>query len=337
MIEEELRAAFARHEAETPAAGPLRDKINIAFVRRKRRRAAARAAGVATAVLVAAGVVPIALAERRPATVAPQSLLASRAPARPVSTGALNILLLGTDPGSGGSGDRADSVLVLHVPADRRHAYLISLPGDARVPIPGHGTDDLDTSLAYGGAALSRRVVAQVTGLAIATTVVVDTTALARITDAVGGVELCLDQSFTSTRNGKHYRAGCQQLKGSDVVPVLRARRQLTKGGSDADRDGQRFLAALARKLASSRVLTDPKALHSMLTLIGRNGLTVAGSVDDLIGVARTMRSAAVVGISEPSPAAGIYPNVGRSLFAATRADDLDEWVAAHPSYVLKS
>jgi LCP family protein required for cell wall assembly len=329
MIEEELRAAFARHEAETPAAGPVRDKINRAFVRRKRRRAAARAAGVAAAVLVAAGVVPIALAQRRPAPVAPQSLLSSAVPARTASTGPLNILLLGTDTGSGGDGDRAGTVLVAHVPADRSRVYLIGLPGDARVPIPGHGTGELDSSLAYGGAALSRRVVSQVTGLAIATTVVVDTTALARITDAVGGVELCLDQGFTSSRNGKHYRAGCQQLKGSDVLPVLRAR---PTGASD----GQRFLAALARKLASARVLTDPNALHSMLTLLGRNGLTVDGSVDDLTGVARTMRSATVVGIGEPSAAAGIYPKVGRSLFGATRADDLDAWVEAHPSYVLK-
>ena len=326
MIEEELRAAFARHEAETPAAGPVRDKINRAFVRRKRRRAAARAAGVATAVLVAAGVVPIALAQRGPATVAPQSLLGSPAPARTPATGALNILLLGTDTGSGGVGNRASAVLVAHIPADRSHTYLISLPGDARVSIPGHGTDALDTSLAYGGPALSRRVVSQVTGLAITTTVVVDSTVLARITDAVGGVELCLDQGFTSTRNGKHYRAGCQQVKGSDVLPVLRAR----------PHDGQRFLAALARRLASARVLTDPKALQSMLALVGKRGLAVDGSVDDLTGVARTMRSAVVVGIREPGDAAGIYPRVGRSLFTATRTDDLDEWVEANPSYVLK-
>jgi hypothetical protein len=43
-----------------------------------------------------------------------------------------------------------------------------------------------------------------------------------------------------------------------------------------------------------------------------------------------------VVGICEPGAAAGIYPKVGRSLFAATRTDGLDEWVEANPSYVLK-
>jgi LCP family protein required for cell wall assembly len=226
--------------------------------------------------------------------------------------------------------------MVVHVPADRSRTYLISLPGDARVPIPGHGTEELDTSLASGGAALSRRVVSQVTGLVITATVVVDATALARITDAVGGVEFCLGQGFTSALNGKHYRSGCQQLKGSDVVPVLRARRQFTDGAYGRDRNGQRYLAALAGKLASARVLTDPKALHSMLSLIGKNGLTVDGSVPDLVAVAGTMRTATVVGIGEPGATDGIYPQVGRSLFAATRTDDLGEWVEANPSYVVQ-
>jgi hypothetical protein len=117
---------------------------------------------------------------------------------------------------------------------------------------------------------------------------------------------------------------------------VLRAERQLTRSAYDRDRYGQLYLAALARKLASARVLTDPKALNSLLALVGRNGLTVDGSVTDLVGVARTMRSAAVVGIGEPSAAAGIYPRVGRSLFAAARTDHLGEWVEANPSYVIK-
>jgi hypothetical protein len=158
----------------------------------------------------------------------------------------------------------------------------------------------------------------------------------ARITDAVGGVEFCLDQGFTSAHNGKRYRSGCQQLKGSDVVPVLRARRESAGGAHERDRNGQRYLAALAGKLASARVLTDPKALNSMLNLVGKNGLTVDGSVPDLVAVAGRMRTATVVGISGPSAADGIDPKVGRGLFAATRADDLGEWVEANPAYVVK-
>jgi hypothetical protein len=49
-VEEELRAAFARHEAATPAADQLRDKIKTAVVRRKRRRVIASAAVAVLAV-----------------------------------------------------------------------------------------------------------------------------------------------------------------------------------------------------------------------------------------------------------------------------------------------
>jgi LytR_cpsA_psr family len=290
MIEEELRATFARHEPETPAAGPIRDKINRAFVRRKRRRAAARAAGVATAVLVAAAVVPVALAERRPAAPVATSLSGTPAPVRP---GALNILVLG-----------ADTVLVAHVPADRRQLYLIGL----------------SSSLAHGGPAVSRRTVSQTTGLAIDATAVVDASALARITDAVGGVEVCLAKAFTSGGNGRRYRAGCQDLKGSDAVRMR---------GAD-ERDRQRYFAALAAKLASARAMTDPREMQAMLALAGRSGVTVDGSTAELLAAARALHSAVVVGISAPDPA------LGGGLAAATRADNLAEWVAANPSSVLE-
>lgn len=56
MIEDELRATFARHEMLTPAAGPVRAAIQRTAVRRRRRRLAARAAGVALAVLAVASV-----------------------------------------------------------------------------------------------------------------------------------------------------------------------------------------------------------------------------------------------------------------------------------------
>jgi len=331
MIEEELRAAFARHEAETPTAGSVHDKINRAFVRRKRRRTAARAAGVATAVLIAAAAVPVALAEHRPPAPATQNLLGSPAPAQ---TGGVNFLLLGTDTGPGEDGGRAETMTVVHVPVDRSRIYLISLPPDARVPIPGHGTDQMRSSLAFGGTALSRRVVTKETGLAIDATVLVDTTTLTAITDAVGGVEVCLDRAFTSTRTGKHYRAGCQTLRGPDVAPVLRASHKLDS--DDGDRTGQRYLGALVGKLASSRFRTDPAALNSLLKLLNKTGLKIDGPTAELLTVAATMRSAAVVGISEPSVSGGVYPKVGRDLFAATRGDDLASWVAANPSYVLR-
>jgi LCP family protein required for cell wall assembly len=333
MIEEELRATFARHEPETPAAGPIRDRINLAFVRRKRRRAATRAAGVAVAVLVAAGVTPWALADRHPPVVNATPLMAEL-PA-PAPAGSRDILLLGTDRRLAGDAGRADTVLIVHVSADRRTAYLVSLPRDARVAIPGHGTDRLATTLLYGGPALTRRVVTGLTGVTFDATVTVDTAVLAKLTEAVGGVRVCLDRSFTSTHNGKHYQAGCQQLTGADVVPVLRARRQLANGASDRDRNAQRYLVALADRLASAPGLADPVEVSGLVRELSGRDLTVDGSATDLLRVAETMRSTTVIGISDPTATAEPFPEDGAGLFAAVRDDRLAGWAQSHPSYVL--
>jgi hypothetical protein len=198
----------------------------------------------------------------------------------------------------------AGAVLVAHVPADRHHLYLIGL----------------SSSLSRGGPARSRRAVSQTTGLAIDATAVVDPAVLARITDAVGGVEVCLAKGFTSAGTGRRYRPGCQLLTGSDAIRMHAA----------DERDRQRYLAALAARLASARALTDPKQLQSMLVLAARGGLVVDGSTDELLAVARALHSAAVVAISAPDPASG------GGLSAATRADELAEWVAENPSAVLE-
>ena len=56
MIEEELRATFARHEELAPAVGPLRAAIDRIAARRRRRRLAVRTPGAALAVLAVVAV-----------------------------------------------------------------------------------------------------------------------------------------------------------------------------------------------------------------------------------------------------------------------------------------
>ncbi|GAB3949031.1 hypothetical protein GCM10027614_47140 [Micromonospora vulcania] len=41
-------------------------------------------------------------------------------------------------------------MLLLHIPADHSRPYLISFPRDLSVPIPGHGTDKLNATFAFG-------------------------------------------------------------------------------------------------------------------------------------------------------------------------------------------
>jgi anionic cell wall polymer biosynthesis LytR-Cps2A-Psr (LCP) family protein len=90
-------------------------------------------------------------------------------PAKTVSK-AENFILVGSDSrapsqttGTGGDpnsvspiGQRADTIMVVHLPADRKSAYLISIPRDSWVPIPGYGQDKINAALAFGGPRLLR-------------------------------------------------------------------------------------------------------------------------------------------------------------------------------------
>jgi LCP family protein required for cell wall assembly len=340
-IEEELRAAFARHEVLTPAAGPVRTKIDIAWVRAKRRRLMRRVTGAAAAVLMAGAAGPVAVAHwphATPPVAASADLFVDGTPDR-----SLDVLLLGSDNRlrwKDPKNSRADTVMIIHVPADRSRAYLISLPRDGEVTLPGGARAKLTETL-LSGPAVTEQVVSELTGVEFDATVTTDFRALRGLVAAVGGVEMCLPQGFVSTHNGKRYPQGCQRLGAADIGPVLQERRDLANGSYDRDRNAQRFLRALAAKLAADGTLTSPIRVNALLQAT-RDGMEIDGDPATLLRGAAAVATAGVVGVGEPGarPAGRgrelIYPEVGPALYAAIRDDTLSSWVAANPDYVLK-
>jgi LCP family protein required for cell wall assembly len=333
-VEEELRAAFERHEVEVPPVTALRDRIEVAGVRARRRRTRRRVAGAAL-VAVAAALVPAVMFQ-------PWQRLAAPGPVAglvdcPVLSGPVDVLLIGSDNRAGWTPDnrRADTVMLLHVPADRGAAYMISLPRDGSVRVPGRGPEKLNTTLMYGGPQLTTEVVEELTGVEVDATVTVDFRALRRVTAAVGGVTMCLREDALPSG----FRAGCQQIDESKVVTLLRDRRAMPKGAFDRDRNNQRFLRALAGKVIGER--PDADRLRSLLDAAGDGVqvdgdrlalLRVAASLDrpELIGIAQTSR----VSVRLPTQQEVIFPRQGRDLFRAVRDDRLAEWAAANPEGV---
>jgi LCP family protein required for cell wall assembly len=338
-LEEEVRAAFARHEDQTPAAGPVRAKIEIAAVRAKRRRTFRRLAGVAAAVLLAGAAVPTVLQQWQPEAYTTPLGDLSGAPAGP-----LDVLLLGSDSRLSAADPkdrRADTVMLVHVPADRSRTYVVSLPRDGAVKLPDGRSAKLSSILPDGGPKLAEQVVSDLTGVDFDATVTVDLQALRAVTEAVGGVEMCLAEEIVSLHNGKRYPRGCQQIGADDITPVLRARYGLAHGAYDRDRNAQRFLRALAEKLSAQGTLTDPVRLGKLLAA-ARTGIEIDGDGTGLLRVAGSLASAEVVGLGSPTfNTAGDgrelpFPEVGPSLYAALRDDALADWATANPTYVLK-
>ncbi|MCZ7426413.1 LCP family protein [Micromonospora sp. WMMA1949] len=345
MIEDELRAAFACLEESTPPVGPVRAAVDRAVVMRRRRRRRVRLAGTALAVAAVALVGFTAMAPRPPApTAAP--LLATP---EPEPGGALNVLLLGVDQDAGSR--RADSILLVHVPADRSRLYLVSLPRDLLVPIPARGGSEklnatfsrapgAGTDLA-AGYRTTRQAVARLTGVRVDAGAVLTYPGARELTDAVGGVPVCLPESVRSVHTERRFPAGCQRLDGAAAVDLLRQRYGLRDGGLDRDRNAARYAAGLLHQLREQGTATDPAQLGRLLLRVGSAVTVDTGdlSLPALVGATSRAGGAEPVALSLPVRIAeekghGFEPDPALSpgFLDALRADRLAEWAAVHPA-----
>ncbi|MBQ1036198.1 LCP family protein [Micromonospora sp. C81] len=350
MIEDDLRAAFARHEPLTPPTGPLRVAIDRLATRRRQLRRRWQAGGTALAVLGVLGIgVPLFTPERAGP---PQAADLIGATDRPVATGAVNVLLVGID-NRGSVPPLADSVLLLHIPADRSRPYLVSLPRDLKVPIPGHGTDKLNAAFPFGaghsppdltkGYELTRQTVANLTGVRIDTGVVLTYSSLRTLTNEVGGVPVCLPERVQSVHTRRVFPAACQRLDGAAAVDLLRQRYGLPDGSQGRDRNARIFAAGLVRSASDQGVLTNPVRLAKLLGAVGPDLAVSPGQATmlDLMRLVPTLRSVDPVGLSLPvgdptGPSRFVQadPKLAPEFLTALREDRLGDWVARHPEQV---
>ncbi|WP_229740043.1 LCP family protein [Nocardia rhizosphaerihabitans] len=170
--------------------------------------------------------------------------------------------------------ERTDTIMLVHIPSSGP-TTMVSLPRDSYVSIPGHGKDKLNASFALGGAPLLVQTVEIATGLRIDHYAQIGFGGFAGVVDALGGIEMCLDEPIVDPLAGLDLPAGCQELSGPEALGFVRTR---ATPRADVDRmNHQRlFMSALLKKATSMGTLANPFALWPMAT-------GVAGSlkVDD--------------------------------------------------------
>ncbi len=136
----------------------------------------------------------------------------------------LNVLLLGYQADEGTS----DTVLLAHLDIDRRTATLVSIPRDSWVAIPGHGHDKINAAIGLGGPSSTARVVSQLIGQPIDGTIAVQPDAAKAIVDAMGGINVDVDETMNYDDNAGglhiHLHKGEQYLTGGQVLEYIRFR-----------------------------------------------------------------------------------------------------------------
>ncbi len=236
--------------------------------------------------------------------------------------GPINILLLGLDGRKDKTDDtRSDTIIVLHIPSSHDQAYLISVPRDTWVSVPGywemkiteafyHGNQDGGWT---GGAQLVAQSLHQLTGLRFNAAAIVNFGGFEKIIDELGGVEYCVDTPATSEHlvlvNGKptsigearrngyayepiRYETGCQHLKGWQALDYVRQRKNLESGEGDygRQRNQQQLLQAIAAQATSRDVMTNVALMDRLLRAAG-DAMVIDTNGVELFDFAFTLRN----------------------------------------------
>lgn len=219
---------------------------------------------------------------------------------------ALNILMLGTDKGSRNQtieeeladGEwsrgafRSDTMMILHIPASREEAYLVSLPRDSYVEIPGESKQKINAAFSFGGPDLAVQTVENLTGVYIDHIAMVDWAGFKDITSIIGGVEVTIPETFSDPTNGNTWEKGTHTLEGQEALDYVRTRYGLPNGDIDRIQRQQNFLRATMQKTLEQGRLTNPLKLRDLLNAVADNMTVDSGfSAGEMRGLAREMSS----------------------------------------------
>jgi LCP family protein required for cell wall assembly len=263
---------------------------------------------------------------------------------------ALNLLVLGSDSRDpAATGSRTDTIMLVHLPADRQRAQLISIPRDTWTTLPtdagnpaGGTNAKINAAYAWGGTPLMVRSVERFTGVRIDHVVMVDFAGFKDIVDAVGGVTIEVPETFTSIHPPfRTFHAGVQRMDGATALDFARQRKQFRDGDFSRMKNQQQLIGALVDRATERGLLTNPGRLDDFLkATAGAVTVDTTLSLFDLGWELREIGRADIDRLTSPSAGMATMGNesvvmpderAARELFAAVRTDTVDEWLAANP------
>ena len=115
------------------------------------------------------------------------------------------------------------------------------------------------------------KVVQQFTGLKINHYAEINLIGFYLLSNAIGGVPVCLNAAIKDRQSGADFPAGEQTVQGSAALSFVRQRHGLPGGDLDRVRRQQAFLAGAANKILSVGTLSNPAKLSSLVTAANRS------------------------------------------------------------------
>ena len=198
---------------------------------------------------------------------------------------ALNILLLGVDNGGAKlsvaedleDGEwtpgmhNSDTMILLHIPKNRKSASMVSIPRDSWVKVDGYpennGRAKVNAAFSYGGPELALTTVEELTDVRIDHVAIIDWAGFKDLTSALGGVRVYIPASFYDSSQNKQWDEGWINLEGEEALQYVRTRHGLANGDFDRIARQQNFMRALMKALLSSSTTRNPVKFTKVLGL----------------------------------------------------------------------
>jgi LCP family protein required for cell wall assembly len=230
----------------------------------------------------------------------------------PRYTSALNLLVIGSDSRKGKnarfgariSGQRSDTILVLHLSPGRKRAIVLSIPRDSVVPIlacppvpgspgqvaqPGQ-VEQINATFAFGGPGCLWKTVEHTTHLRLDHFIELNFTGFEHVINDLGGVDICLPYPISDPRSKLRLRAGLHHVWGAQALAYWRVR--YIGLGSDLERiqRDQFLMASLAQKVKRTDLFDDPARVLKIVSDVASSITTDSGlSQSTLISLAQSL------------------------------------------------
>jgi LCP family protein required for cell wall assembly len=195
------------------------------------------------------------------------------------------LLAIGNDGRTGDTVTRGDAIHLIGVNPALRQATILDIPRDTGMAIPGHGTDKVNSSHAYGGPRLQADTIGAAVGVQIPYVIDADFDGFVGMVDGMGGLTVNVPYRMQDPFSGADFQPGIQKLSGHQALAYARNRHQFPN--SDLTRtqnQGYLILQALAQFRAEN---TGPIGTLELLADLGRHAQLDGVGLKDLYGLSR--------------------------------------------------
>jgi len=281
----------------------------------------------------------------------------------------LNILLIGADHGQEGQSvaedledgewtpyqHLSDTLMIAHIPADRKSVQLVSIPRDTWVEIDGYPAANnrgkLNAAFSYGGPAMSLQAVEDLTDVTIDHVAIIDWVGFRDLTSALGGVRVYIPETFEDTSQNVIWEQGWQTLEGERALQYVRTRYGLENGDFDRIKRQQNFMRSTMSTLLSGSTTRNPVKVTKVVGVVTRY-LTVDDTWDndEIRDLALSLRDVSTKDVDFITAPLGKYdrsadgqsivrlaPKKSGDLFQAIEDDDIPRYLDLYPDQGLGS